>query len=67
MKKYISINTSKRQQKVLAAAIVSMFLSACGGGGGSNGTVPTTLTTPTGTPFTSWSAVTAGSTSWYQA
>lgn len=65
MKKNISINTSKRQQKVLAAAIASMFLSACGGGGGSGGTVPTTSTTsttPTGTPFTSWSAVTAGST-----
>jgi hypothetical protein len=62
MKKYISINTSKRQQKVLTVAIVSMFLSACGGGGGSDGTVPATPTTPTGTPFTSWSAVTAGST-----
>lgn len=62
MKKGISINVGKRQQKVLAAAIVSTFLSACGGGGGSGGTVPTTSTTPTGTPFTSWSAVTAGST-----
>ena len=67
MKKYISINTSKRQQKALTAAIVSMFLSACGGGGG--GTVPTTSTptpttpaTPAATPFTSWSAVTNGST-----
>lgn len=59
MNKNISINTSKRQQKVLAAAIVSTFLSACGGGGGSGGTVPAT---PTGTPFTSWSAVTADST-----
>lgn len=62
MNKNISINTSKRQQKVLAAAIVSTFLSACGGGGGSGGTVPTTSTVPTGTTFTSWSAVTAGST-----
>lgn len=70
MKKHISINTSKRQQKVLAVAIVSMFLSACGGGGGSNGTVPTTTQTPTTTPttpttpstFTSWSAVADGST-----
>lgn len=63
MKKHISINTSKRQQKVLSVAIVSMFLSACGGGGGSNGTVPTTTTTPTTpTAFTSWSAVVDGST-----
>lgn len=62
MKKHISINTSKRQQKVLAVAIVSMFLSACGGGGGSDGTVPTTPTTPTATTFTSWSNVADGST-----
>jgi len=65
MKKHSLINTSTYQQKALAVAIVSMFLSACGGGGGSNGTVPTTATTPTipaATPFTSWSAVTAGST-----
>lgn len=67
MKKHISVNTSKRQQKILSVAIVSMFLSACGGGGG-GGTVPTTTTTTTtpttsaATPFTSWSDVTNGST-----
>jgi hypothetical protein len=54
MKTYGSIRTSKRRQTVLAVAIASVLLSACGGGGGSNGTVPT--------PFTSWSAVSDGST-----
>lgn len=59
MNKNISINPSKHQYTVVAATIVSAFLSACGGGGGSGGTVPTT---PTATPFTSWSAVPNGST-----
>jgi hypothetical protein len=57
-----SIKIGKRdQQKLLAASLVSLLLSACGGG--SNDIVPTPPpTTPTGTPFTSWSAVTPGST-----
>ena len=61
MKKHITINASKRPQKVLTVAIVSMLLSACGGGGGSGGTVPTTPTS-TVTPFTSWDAVANNST-----